>query len=226
MFYKLPDKIFVLRLTASEQGKVSFTLRPEVPYQKAFGAPDFMGKSGSVTAEGDTIILSGLLEHYQVAFEGQFRVIPDGGIMTAQNGEDGGTITVEGADSAVILLAVGTNYRMESRVFCENDREKKLAPYPLPHERVSRFCRRPRLNPMKNCSRPIWRTTARFSNGCGSTWAVKALPSPQTGCCRIIKTAHDPYLEELYFQYGRYLLICSSRKGTLPGEPAGYLEPV
>lgn len=221
-FTSYPDKIFVLRLTASEQGKVSFTLRPEVPYQKAFGAPDFMGKSGSVTAEGDTIILSGLLEHYQVAFEGQFRVIPDGGIMTAQNGEDGGTITVEGADSAVILLAVGTNYRMESRVFCENDREQKLAPYPLPHERVSRILQEASAKSYEELLaahladyRALFQRVRLDLGGEGPSIPTdRMLQNYQNG-------QHDPYLEELYFQYGRYLLICSSRKGTLPANLQG-----
>ncbi len=43
---------------------------------------------------------------------------------------------MDGADSAVILIGVGTNYRMESRVFTEPDPKKKLAPYPHPHERI------------------------------------------------------------------------------------------
>jgi alpha-L-fucosidase 2 len=35
----------------------------------------------------------------------------------------------------------------------------------------------------------------------------------------------DSYLSELLFQYGRYLLIASSRKGDLPANLAGRLEP-
>ena len=34
----------------------------------------------------------------------------------------------------------------------------------------------------------------------------------------------DPGLAALYFQYGRYLLIASSRPGTPAGQPAGHLE--
>ena len=221
-FASYPDKVFALRLTASEPGRVSFTLRPEVPYQKAFGAPDFMGKSGSVTAEGDTITLSGLLEHYQVAFEGQLCVIPDGGVMTAQNGENSGTITVESADSAVILLAVGTNYRMESRVFCEGEREQKLAPYPHPHERVSRILREASEKSYETLLaahledyRALFQRVRLNLGGEGPSIPTdRLLKNYQNG-------RHDPYLEELYFQYGRYLLICSSRKGTLPANLQG-----
>ena len=35
------------------------------------------------------------------------------------------------------------------------------------------------------------------------------------------KGTYNPYLEELYFQYGRYLLICSSREGCLPANLQG-----
>ena len=36
--------------------------------------------------------------------------------------------------------------------------------------------------------------------------------------------ASSRYLEELAFQFGRYMLICSSRAGTLPAPPPGNLE--
>lgn len=39
------------------------------------------------------------------------------------------------------------------------------------------------------------------------------------------KTMKDPGLEALYFQYGRYLLICSSRPGTQPANLQGIWNP-
>lgn len=50
-----------------------------------------------------------------------------------------GKITVSGADGAVLYFTCGTNYRMESRVFLEPEPKKKLAPYPAPHDRVTRI---------------------------------------------------------------------------------------
>ena len=35
------------------------------------------------------------------------------------------------------------------------------------------------------------------------------------------KGAYDPHLEALYFQFGRYLLIASSRPGSLPANLQG-----
>ena len=47
-----PDGILAVKLTASEKGALSFTLRMEIPYLRPFGEVDgiFLGKSGSVSA--------------------------------------------------------------------------------------------------------------------------------------------------------------------------------
>ena len=47
-FTSYPDKVMVIRLNASEAGKLSFTLRPTIPF---IGD----GKTGSVSAKGDTV---------------------------------------------------------------------------------------------------------------------------------------------------------------------------
>lgn len=141
-FTSYPDKVMVIRLTASQPGKVSFTLRPTIPYIREYQHEpgDHMGKSGTVTAAGDTITLSGMLEYYEVKFEGQYKVIPQGGAMTAANdaNNDNGSITVQNADSAIILVAVGTNYQLESKVFT-GGRTQKLASNPHPHAKVTQM---------------------------------------------------------------------------------------
>ncbi|MGJ8651193.1 MAG: glycoside hydrolase family 95 protein, partial [Opitutaceae bacterium] len=104
-FTSYPDKVMVVRLNASESGKLSFTLRPTIPF---IGE----GKTGSVSAEGDTVTLSGAMTYYDIKFEGQFKVIPQGGKIEASKG----TITVSDADSALILIAVGTNYQFDPQV--------------------------------------------------------------------------------------------------------------
>lgn len=139
-FTSYPDQVMVIRIAASEKGAVQFTLRPTIPYIKSYGREegDGGGKSGTVTGEGRTLTLSGVLHYYNIAFEGQLRVITENGTvtMTADASGDHAELHVDGADSAVILIGVGTNYRMESRVFTEPDPKKKLAPYPHPHERI------------------------------------------------------------------------------------------
>ena len=213
-----PDAVLAVRLTASQAGCVSFTLHPETPYLKPFGQEGNLGKSGTVTAGGDTITLSGEMEHYGILYEGQVCVLCDGG--TLQTGD--GTITVEGADSAVILMALGTNYILSEDVFLEPDRTKKLEGNPHPHQRVTDTLERAaRLGYDEIRNRHVADYQALF----GRVDLDLGGKLPEIPTDRLLrnyqKEKTSPYLEELYFQYGRYLLIASSRQGTLPGNLQG-----
>ena len=219
-FTSYPDKVMVIRLTASQSGKVSFTLRPTIPYirEYQYEPGDLMGKSGTVTAAGDTITLSGVLEYYGVKFEGQYKVIPQGGTMTAGNDEnnDNGSITVQNADSAIILVAVGTNYQLESKVFT-GGRTQKLASNPHPHTKVTQMIADASA---KSYDQLLAAHKADYQNLFSRVRVDFGGTIPQVTTDQLLNAykegTYNKYLEELYFQYGRYLLICSSRKGTLP----------
>ena len=209
-FTSYPDKVMAIRLRASEAGKLSFTLRPTIPFLGE-------GKSGSISAEGDTVTLSGIMNYYQIKFEGQFKVIPQGGTMTASNSESQGTITVSDADSALILIAVGTNYKLDSQVFLTEEPTEKLAGFPHPHEKVSGYLADAAAKSyeqlLANHRADYTELFDRVSLDLGATEPaittdklVDAYPAGPS----------SRYLEELAFQYGRYMLICSSRPGTLP----------
>ncbi|MEP2775109.1 MAG: glycoside hydrolase family 95 protein [Luteolibacter sp.] len=205
-FTSYPDKVMAIRLGASEPGKVSFTLRPTIP---------FLGeaKSGSVAAEGDAITLSGVMSYYDIKFEGQFKIIPQGGTM--KTGDD--TITVSDADSAVILIAVGTNYQFDPKVFLTEKPTEKLAGFPHPHEKVSKYISDAAAKPyeelLKNHLADYTELFDRVSLDLGGI-------APEITTDELVDAYPDGessrYLEELAFQFGRYMLICSSRAGTLP----------
>mgnify|MGYP001263093841 CR=1 FL=1 len=219
-FTSYPDKVMVIRLTASQPGKVSFTLRPTIPYIREYQHEpgDHMGKSGTVTAAGDTITLSGMLEYYEVKFEGQYKVIPQGGAMTAANdaNNDNGSITVQNADSAIILVAVGTNYQLESKVFT-GGRTQKLASNPHPHAKVTQMITDASA---KSYDQLLTAHKTDYQNLFSRVRVDFGGTIPQVTTDQLLNAykggTYNKYLEELYFQYGRYLLICSSRKGTLP----------
>ncbi len=207
-FTSYPDKVMVIRLSASSKGALSFTLRPTIPF---IGE----GKTGAATADGDTVTLSGEMTHYKILFEGQFKVVPEGGQVKTDS--DQGTIEVTDADSAVILIAVGTNYQLDSKVFLENEPEQKLAGFPAPHEKVSQYINdaaAKSFDQLKAAHQSDYKTLFdRVRLDLGAT-------APTTTTDKIVDAypdgEHSRYLEELAFQFGRYMLICSSRKGTLP----------
>ena len=213
-----PDAVLAVRLTASQAGSVSFTLRPGIPYLRPFGKEGSLGKSGTVTAEGDTITLSGEMEHYGILYEGQIRVLHEGGTLQAGDGK----INLEGADSAVILMALGTNYVLDESVFLEPDHEKKLEGSPHPHQRVTdTLDNAAKLGYDEIRRRHVEDYQEYFSRvNLDLGGALPEIPTDRL-LRNYQKGKTNPYLEELYFQYGRYLLIASSRKGTLPGNLQG-----
>ncbi|MDB4384522.1 glycoside hydrolase family 95 protein [Opitutaceae bacterium] len=207
-FTSYPDKVMVIRLDASSAGALSFTLRPTIPFLGE-------GKAGSVMGKGDTITLSGVTHQFNVQYEGQFKVIPQGGRMTSSGDE--GTITVSNADHALILIAVGTNYQLDPKVFLTPEDDKKLDGFPHPHAKVSGYLADAaaktyaelRVNHRADYTELYDRVNLDFGT---------AVPAMTTDELVDAYPAGDAsrHLEELAFQFGRYMLICSSRAGTLP----------
>ncbi len=215
-----PDRVLAVRLTASRAGALTFRVRPEIPFicDSLLSEGDGLGKHGDVRADGDIITFSGIMDYYAIQFEGQVAVIPDGGTLCAK----GSTVEVTGADSAVILVAVGTNYCMESRVFLERDPKKKLTPYPHPHGKVSAILREARKYSFEELyRRHVTDYRALFDRAyvdLGGT--VPAIPTNEL-LERYQNGEKSAYLEELFFSYGRYLLISSSRPNTYPANLQG-----
>lgn len=218
-FASYPDAVFAMRFTADKPQSVSFLLRPEIPYLRNYNLKegDGKGKSGNTEIKGNRIILSGKMEYYNINFEAQYRVYTNGGIVLKT--ESG--LRVENADSAVILLAVGTNYHLTPEVFLKPDKEK-LDRFEFPHERVSKILdNAERLGFDALRERHINDYRALF--GRVSLNLYDEFPDCPTDelLRRYKKGKKSRYLESLYFQYGRYLLISSSRKGCLPANLQG-----
>jgi hypothetical protein len=224
-FTSYPDKVMVIKLSADRGASLSFTLRPAIPYKKPFGeASDYAGKTGKVTAEGDLITLSGSMEYIPIEYEGQVKLILHGGSMQAENNEDNdeGKITVNNADSAMILIAAGTNYQLKPEVFLA-ERAEKLAGNPYPHAKVSSYIQNAAS---KSYAEILAAHLADYRSYFGRVdihLGSTKVPDATTDqlLANYKEGVYDPYLEELYFQFGRYLLISSSRENGMPSNLQG-----
>ncbi|MBK3518233.1 glycoside hydrolase family 95 protein [Carboxylicivirga marina] len=210
MFISYPDQVMIINLKADKPGALSFKLAPQIPYLNSLRVAD--KKTGTVVAKGNEIILSGTLPNEGNNFEAQFRILNDGGTLTAE----GGSIKVEGANNVSILIATGTNYKLSSEVFLNNNRIK-LDPSKSPHERLSKIIGSAASRGFESLKE---RHVADYKNlfdrvQINLNSEVSALPTHKLLASYQSKTK-DTYLEELMFQYGRYLLISSSREKTLP----------
>ena len=220
-FTSYPDNVMVMKLDASKTGKLNFTLRPEATYIRDYCIVegDGAGKTGTVTASGDTAILAGTLKAYQVNYEAQFKVIPVGGTMVANSD---GTITVENADSAVILMSVGTNYELKPETLTASNKQK-LDPNKFPHDDVTAVINAAAAKTyeqlLQNHLEDYQGLYSRVELDLGG------MPSTAIPTDQMVRNYwdgnFDPQLEALLFKYGRYLLISSSRSGTLPNNLQG-----
>lgn len=222
-FASYPDKVLVTGLKADKEGALSFKVRANVPFCRPylFNDGDGMGRTGEMHTEDNRIIISGKMEYYGIEYEGQISVSADGGeILTHPD-----CIEVKNANSAVVLLAVGTSYKMESRVFSETDPKKKLGIYPHPHKKVTDIIENAGKHSFDELLlRHINDYSSLYSragiNICGEMPGIptnELLENYKNGG----NEAGDRYLEELYFRFGRYLLISSSRPNTYPSNLQG-----
>ncbi len=218
-FTSYPDKVLVMRLTASEKGAVSFKACPEVPFIAPYMSKkgDGGGRHGKVTAEGNTVTVTAKLNYYNVRFEGQIRIMPEGGKMTVS----GNSIKVKDADSVLVIFGCGTNYVLSADVFTEQDPKKKI-PNVNPHKKVQKIlddaCKKSYDELVaaheKDYSSLFGRVELDLAEGYDNRDTDQLLKAYKEG-------EKNLYLEQLLFQYGRYLLICSSRKGCLPAHLQG-----
>ena len=220
-FTSYPARVLAVRLTASAKGAVSFVLRPEIPFLKPWnknGHGDF-GRRGTVVASSSSIAVDQELERFRVRFAGRFGVIYEGGSITSSSN----TLSVAGADSAVILFACDTNYRLSPEVFTSPD-SKKLDPNDKPSVRADAILAAAVKKGWKallaehetDISRLMGRASIDLNPSIEDAQKTTDLLLSQYK-----KGKKSRYLEETYWLFGRYLLVSSSRPGSLPANLQG-----
>ena len=192
VFASAPDQVIVIHLKADQRGKINFTAK-----LKRMGAT-------TVAVSPNRLAMRGQLG---LKYEAQLQAKVSGGRVSAKDGE----LKIENANEATLLLVGATSYKnandisADATARCEaalKSAAKKsyrqlLAAHLVDHQQ---FFRRVRLD-------------------LGETEAVKQPTDERLKAVR--EGATDPQLVTLYFQFGRYLLMGSSRPGSLPANLQG-----
>ncbi len=195
VFSSAPDQVIVIQLSCDKMGKVSFEARLEREID-----------ASSQAVADDCIVLNGQIdkgkETESYRYETRLKVIRQGGSIT----KAGKTLKVKNADSVTILLAAATSYRGGNpSAICEKQleqaskktyvelRDAHVKDYQRLFNRVEIDLGRSLLE-----NRPIDERISSVKSGYA-----------------------DPQLVSLLFQFGRYLLISSSRQGTMPANLQG-----
>ncbi len=219
-FASYPDNVFVTKITSDRENSISFTLRADVSLNRPylFEEGDGMGKTAEIRAENDEITVKGEMHYYGIKFYGKMKVrLADGTVSV-----NGNALEIKGATEVLLVFSCATNYVPEERVFLENEPAKKLSPYSVPENKVNEnaengvrtgFCQLFN-NHLKDYSALFDRAQIDLSGESEGLTTDKLLS-------RYRRVRDSRYLEELVFQYGRYLLISSSRPGGRPANLQG-----
>ena len=226
-FVSYPDKAIVVHLSSSGKGNLNFRLRPTIPYKQDYMVEvgDEYSKHGTVVANDDgTITLSGNLGYNNVDFAAKYKIVNNGGTVVASNefSEDGkkenGTLTVNAANSAYIVITLSTNFELSSMIYTENDPKEKLKNTKIDalataeselKSALAYTYTQLRERHVTDYDKLFGRVDIDFGGKTPNVTTDILLENYKSG-------KYDAYLEELYFQFGRYLLISSSREGSLP----------
>lgn len=204
-FNSYPDNVLAVRLAASEKGCITVSVKLE----DCTGGKRLYNK-----AEGDTVTMKNALLSNGLKTEAQLKVIPEGGSMTA----DGEGISVCGADSLTLILACGTDYKMELPSFRGED----------PHHAVSERVEKARAKGYgalkEDHVRDYSRLFSRMELGLDEEvpqiptsellWKYRNMVEKKDG--DLPSEKEQRAMEVICYQFGRYLTIAGSRKGALP----------
>ena len=196
VFASHPDNLVVTRLTTDKPGALGCLVRLASPHRGAT----------TQVLEPHRLVLRGQVDPAGIRFTCLADVTADGGRVTV----DGDGLRVVDANSATIRLAVGTNFQGFRDLSGDPDkaatttlakaaqrsdqqlRDAQLADHRALFRRVTLD-----LGQTDSASRPTDQRLRDFGNG------------------------QDPQFAALVFQFGRYLLISSSRQGGQPANLQG-----
>lgn len=191
VFSSAVDQALVMLAEASKEGQISCSLEMTRP-----------GDFEKVVYETGLITMTGQANNNGVKFESRVIVKPTGGKMKVE----GNKLTVTGADKLEIRLVAGGDYRGDN-----------------PSELCDRY-----RNKMENRNYDeVLADHIKEYQGYFNRVKLELTPSEAAGFAtddRIDaqkRGVYDPSLAALYFQFGRYLMISSSRPGCLPSNLQG-----
>jgi alpha-L-fucosidase 2 len=204
VFASAPDQVIVVRLTASRPGQVSFEARMQTPQHATVEAADGDLVMRGVNGDGAGTTADGRPMTGALLFEARVRVLPSGGTRST----NGDAVVVRNADAVTMLIAAATSYRTYEDVSA--DPASRVAAALDPASRAS-------IDALRDAHvRDYQQLFNRVALDLGSAKRV-----PTDDRVRAFGDGNDPGLAALYFQYGRYLLIASSRAGSQPANLQG-----
>tara|TARA_R110000868_G_scaffold14075_7_gene65742 strand:+ start:1154 stop:3583 length:2430 start_codon:yes stop_codon:yes gene_type:complete len=200
-FVSLTDRVLIIKLSADQPGKISFTANFNSPH---LDPKIEIQEDNQISLWGKTSDHEGI--EGKVEFNALMRMKIDNGSITKIDS----SLIVEKANTAILMVSIATNFNsyndlsgdemQRARAYLDTAFEKNYEQLKADH--------------IKKYQTLFNRVVLDF----GSTDAEK---HPTDERLANFRNTNDPSFVALYFQYGRYLLISSSQPGGQPANLQG-----
>jgi alpha-L-fucosidase 2 len=208
-FSSAPDQAIIIRLESSKNRALNFSIALDSPHS-----------GNTVSVVGDEIILKGKANNYpkeldfignpypesKLTFEARLKVVNEGGAIVQSEKE----IKVENAKKVTLLLVAATSFVNYNDISAN------------PSDRCENYLKNLEGKSYESLKAEHIQDNQKLFNrvklDLGSSEISKR---PTNERLIYFKTDEDPSLVSLLYQYGRYLLISSSRPGTQPANLQG-----
>ena len=204
------DQVIVVSMVADKPGSISFTAQLRGFRNTAHSnyATDYFQMSGM---SPDTLVLRGRSADYMgvksaLRYEARVRALVTGGAVSVDDDE----LHVSNADSVTLLIAAATNFVSYKDVSADEHARVVTA--------MERASSRPYTAIREDHIREHQKLFRRVQFHLDET-KDSSLPTEER--LKAFQAGGDPALAALLFQFGRYLLIISSRPGSQPANLQG-----
>jgi len=205
IFASHPDRVMVIRLTADKPGQIDCAVSVTSPHVES-----------RTSVQDDTLVLAGRVAGYHhprdgyfqpsiLRFESRVRVVEQKGTVTAE----GETLRVARADAVTLVLTAATSFEDFANVGGDPAArcEQILSALDFDHGAMLKRHVDDHQSLFKRVSLDLGDGGQKHKP---TDLRIKEFPE-----------TNDPHLVVLAFQYGRYLLIASSRPGSQPATLQG-----
>ncbi len=198
MFVSKPDEVMILRLTASQSKQISFTATLDRP--ERFATVD----------DGDNgLLMTGQLDNgvdgKGMKYAARIRAINNGGSISVSEN----VLTVSNANEVILLITAATDYRGFAGRQLTNPVAATLADLNAAAKKSFKKLRTAHITNYQKYFQRVSLYLEPVNLGQSSQPTPKRIEWAKAN-------GGDPNLAALYFNFGRYLLISSSRPGGLP----------
>lgn len=201
IFISQPDQLMVIKLTANKPGNISFTASMTRP------------EKFQTFSEDDQLIMNGALSDGKggdgLEYMARLSAVNKNGSVRYSDAN----LIVENADEVIILMTASTDYVMDYPKY-KGRAYKKITQANLQKGKQTTYKelrQRHKEEYQQYYKRIAFKLTSELSDTIPTDERLRQFKEKES----------DLHLVELLFQYGRYLLISSSRPGTLPANLQG-----